>query len=238
MAIEVFNRYEKKFIITDEIYKILKPMLEDDMETDSHSINGEFYNICNIYYDTEENDIIRKSLDNPIYKEKLRLRSYGVVGLDEKVYLEIKKKYNGLINKRRTSILLKDAYQFIEKKEKPELKPYMNGQVLNEIDYFLHQYQLKPTLYLTYDRNALFGKQDKNLRITFDTNIRTRRYDIALEKGNYGELLLPEGIWLMEIKTEETTPLWLVSILSKLKLYNSTFSKYGTEYRNYVLHKK
>lgn len=204
------------------------------MEVDSHSKNGDFYRICNVYYDTPTNEIIRKSINKPVYKEKLRLRSYGIVGLQDKVYLEIKKKYRGLVNKRRTSIQLGEAYQYIDTKEKPELQSYMNGQVLNEIDYFLQRYTLIPALYLSYDRNAMYGKEDSSFRITFDTNIRTRRYDVGLDKGNQGDLLLPQNIWIMEAKMERAAPLWFVEILSRYKLYQTSFSKYGTEYKRTI----
>lgn len=235
MAIEVFNRYEKKFIITDEIYRKLKPQLEEYMEVDEHSRNGEFYTICNIYYDTPDNEIIRKSIEKPIYKEKLRLRSYGVVGQKDKVFLEIKKKYKGCVNKRRTSILLEDAYKYLETRQKPMAKNNMNAQILNEIDYFINRYpELKPALYLSYDRNAMFGIDDRNFRITFDTNIRTRRNNVGLDKGNYGELLLPEGVWIMEVKIKDAAPLWFAELLSGYKIYPTSFSKYGTEYRNFL----
>ncbi|MDF2907259.1 MAG: hypothetical protein K0R34_2580 [Herbinix sp.] len=232
MAIDVFNRTEKKFIITDEVYLAIKPRLEDFMELDAFSRNGDFYTICNIYYDTPEHAIIRRSIEKPIYKEKLRLRSYGVAGLRDKVYLEIKKKYNGHVNKRRTSMHLEEAYQYIEKHQRPKAKKPLGDQILNEIDYFLQQYpDLAPTLFLSYDRNAMFGIEDPSFRITFDTNIRTRRSDVGLEMGNYGEQLLPAGLWIMEAKMINTAPLWFAKLLSSYHIYPTTFSKYGEEYK-------
>lgn len=235
MAIEVFNRYEKKYLITDEIYNNLVDYLGEYMHEDIHNRSNDFYSISNIYYDTEDNYLIRHSVDKPIFKEKLRLRSYGQVGLESKVYLEIKKKYNGIVNKRRTILTMKEAGDFITTKIKPLYQPYMNKQVLNEIDYFIHKYDVKPKLYLSYDRRAMFGKEDMNIRITFDTNIRTRRYDVGLEYGSYGELLLDEGSWLMEIKINNGAPLWLSKILSQYKVYPTSFSKYGTEYTKQMI---
>ena len=89
MAIEVFNRYEKKYRIRDDTYYKLRERLSEYMEADEHSKDGDFYTICNIYYDTPDNYLIRKSIDGSVYKEKLRLRSYGVKAPDEKVFLEI-----------------------------------------------------------------------------------------------------------------------------------------------------
>lgn len=236
MSIDVFNRYEKKYIINDEIYRLIKPQLEEYLVVDAHSRNGDFYTICNIYYDTPDNEIIRKSIERPAYKEKLRLRSYGVVGPKDKVYLEIKKKFNGCVNKRRTSITLEEACRYLETKQKPEPLNQMNAQILNEIDFMVHRYEnLRPALFLSYDRSALFGMEDKNFRITFDTNIRTRRYDMGLEYGNYGELLLPKDQWVMEVKMNGTTPLWFAQLLSGYQIYPVSFSKYGTEYQRSML---
>lgn len=236
MATEVFNRYENKYIITEQVYRCIKPQLEEYMEVDDHSRNGDFYTICNIYYDTPDNALIRKSLEKPAYKEKLRLRSYGMVGPRDKVYLEIKKKCNGLVNKRRTAIFLEDAYRFLNGKDKPQLQPFMNGQVLNEIDYIVQKYPLQPVLFLSYDRNAMFGIEDKSFRITFDTNIRTRRYNVGLELGNYGDPLLPPDTRIMEVKIENAAPKWFAALLSTYKIYPATYSKYGTEYRDNILH--
>ena len=234
MGIEVFNRYEKKYLISNLQYELLLKHLYDYMEDDVHNKDQTNYTICNVYYDTENNYLIRHSIDKPIYKEKLRLRSYGTCQLDSLVYLELKKKYEGMVNKRRTTIKLLDAYNFIESRTKPKLEPYMNAQVLNELSYFIMHYRLKPQLVLSYDRKALFGKDDKNFRITFDSNILTRRYDIGLEYGIYGMPLLKEDLKLMEIKLSKGTPLELCRLLSQYKIYPTSFSKYGTEYKNSI----
>jgi len=234
MAIEVFNRYEMKYRITNEQYLELRERLSEHMESDEHSRNGEFYTICNIYYDTEHNDLIRRSIDGGIYKEKMRLRSYGTVGTDQKVFLEIKKKYKGLVNKRRTKMLLSDAYDYFDKDIKPEVKPFMNGQVLNEIDYMKNRLHLVPKLFLSYDRCAMFDRENRDFRVTFDRNITARRYDLGLHYGVYGDKLIGEDEWIMEIKIDKAMPLWMTQILSDMKIYKTSFSKYGTEYKAFV----
>lgn len=234
MAIEVFNRYEKKYRIRDDTYQKLKCALAQYMEPDAHSRDGDFYTICNIYYDTPDNYLIRKSIDGSVYKEKLRLRSYGTVTPEDKVFLEIKKKYKRLVNKRRTKILLPEAYRYIESKEKPEVKQFMNGQVLNEIDYMIHRMNLSPKVFLSYDRCAMFGRENHDFRVTFDRNITTRRYDLGLHYGVYGDKLLEEDEWIMEVKIEHAMPLWMTEILSDFEIYPASFSKYGTEYKNYI----
>lgn len=242
MSTDVFNRQEIKYMVTDDICRKFMRRMGNDMVIDEHNKNGSSYHICNIYYDTPQHEIIRKSIDRPEYKEKLRLRSYGMAGLEDKVYLEMKKKFNGWVSKRRTGILLEDAYRYIETKEKPSLKHFMNTQVLGEIDYFIQSYPLYPMLFLSYDRYAYYGVEDKSFRITFDTNIRSRRSDVRLDCKEYGELLLPPGMWIMEAKAEEAVPLWFAKLLSAECLYTLSFSKYGTEYKKDILgidvHKK
>lgn len=234
MAIEIFNRYEHKYrLTTEELQNVLKYM-DMYMEPDKYCVNHSLYTIANIYYDTSDNSLIRESLAKPVYKEKLRLRSYGVPNDNSKVYLEIKKKFKGLVNKRRTTLTLGEAYDFLNTGIKPELQPYMNGQVLNELDYFINSRSLEPKVYIAYDRLAYFEKGNDDLRISFDTNIRTRRCDLALENGDYGEKLLDDDIWIMEIKTSLAKPLWLCDMLSKFQIRSSSFSKYGTEYKNLV----
>jgi len=233
MSIEVFNRYEQKYKIPRSLYKDVLERLDGQMVLDEHS-KEKSYTISNIYFDTDDDYLIRESLEKPKYKEKLRLRSYGVCSMDSKVFLEIKKKYKGLVNKRRTTLKLSEAYSFISTGKKPALKPYMNPQVLNEIEYFLKMYDLSPKLYLAYDRIAFFGKEDKNLRISFDEKIRARRTDLRLEHGDYGDPVINNDMLIMEIKTPFSEPLWLTHMLSEMGIRKISFSKYGTEYKNYI----
>lgn len=238
MAIETFNRYENKYLLNQDSYEKFYHDLLAYMEVDEHNKLHGYYTITNIYFDTAEDSIIRNSLSKPKYKEKLRLRAYGVPQGEDMVYLEMKKKVFGLVNKRRTALKLSEAYEFVCDGIEPEFKKYMNKQVIQEIKYFLSRYELKPKLYLSYDRKALFSKESRDLRITFDTNILTRRVDVKLESGNYGQLLLAPNQYLMEIKAEKTIPFWLSKLLSEHKLYRTSFSKYGNEFKNYVKNNK
>lgn len=234
LAKEIFSRVEVKYKLNSAQKDLLIDALKEHMEPDKYNIGGKVYTICNIYYDTDNNDIIQASVAKPVYKEKLRLRGYGIPKSNDKVYLEIKKKFKGVVNKRRTSLVLDEARKYIETKEMPEIKPYMNKQVLREIDYFLSIYDVKPALYLAYDRLAFFDKDDKDFRVSFDTNVRTRRYDLDLELGDHGELLIDEDTWLMEVKMNKNLPLWFTNLLSENKIYRCSFSKYGTEYAKMI----
>jgi SPX domain protein involved in polyphosphate accumulation len=232
MAIEVFNRYEQKYMINEKNYLMLQNALPDYMELDAYNRLHETYSITNIYYDTNDSQLIRNSLAKPVYKEKLRLRAYGTPQADSKVYLEIKKKFRGLVNKRRSSLQLDAAGKFIETGELPEFEPYMNKQVLHEIEYILKLYKLSPALFLSYDRRAYFVKGQNDLRASFDTNILSRQTDLKLESGIYGEPLLEKDQWIMEIKSASSMPIWLAQLLSEHKIYPISFSKYGTAYKH------
>jgi len=236
MAIEVFNRYEHKYMLDRETFGKMLKIMDEHMAMDSHNEGYMPYTISNIYFDTPDDYLIRTSLSKPDYKEKLRLRAYGIPDSDSKVFLEIKKKFNGIVNKRRTKLKLSEAYQFLETGKAPEPKEYMNAQVLHELEYFMKIYELSPKVYLAYDRIAYFEKGNKDLRISFDMNIRSRRYDLALECGDYGERLIPDDVYLMEIKTALAKPLWLTHSLAELDIKRQRFSKYGTEFRNMVSH--
>ncbi len=234
MAIEVFSRYEKKYMMNSAVYLKIQDVLRKYMNADPYNKDGAFYTISNIYYDTPDNYLIRNSTMKPAYKEKLRLRAYGVPKEEDLIFLEIKKKFQKIVNKRRTKLSLKEAYSFVENGEKPALQEYMNPQVLNELEYFIRRYPLKPKLYLAYDRFAYFGEGQRDLRISFDTNIRTRRDQLRLEKGDFGELLLDDNLWLMEIKAEKAIPVWVGEMLSEYEIFPVSFSKYGTEYQKYL----
>lgn len=230
MAIEVFSRAEYKYVLCKEQYDFITNALKTRMVSDSHNKNNSSYTISNLYYDTKDNDLILTSLEKPVYKEKLRLRSYGVPHRGDKVFLEIKKKYKGIVYKRRTALLLQEAYEFIETKQ-VEPAEYMNSQVINELKYFLETNTVKPKVYIAYDRIAYFGKDDPDLRISFDMNIRTRRDNLFLEAGDFGKPLLPPDIYIMEIKGLYAMPLWLTHLLSEMDIRRTSFSKYGTEFR-------
>lgn len=234
-AIEVFSRVEHKYIIDTDTYRNVREQLKNYMYEDGFSTDGGFYTICNIYYDTDTDELIRKSIEKPVYKEKLRLRSYGRAEPDTKVFLEIKKKFKGVVNKRRTVLSLREAYDFTETYKQPEYKSYMNKQVMDELEYFMNFYRPVPKVFLAYDRAALFCKDNPELRITFDSNIRARRDNLRLDADAKGESLVDKGMWIMEIKVINSYPLWLVDILNSNNLFKSSFSKYGTEYIKHKL---
>lgn len=232
MSIEVFNRYEKKYIMDADTAMSLMERVAEYMNPDKFNISGKTYSICNIYYDTDNDDLIARSIMKPVYKEKLRLRGYGVPSKEDKVYLEIKKKYDGIVNKRRSKLKLYEAVDMVNTGKMPPLKDYMNEQILKEIEYLLSTMKLLPKLYLAYDRYAFFEKNNDDFRLTFDMNVRSRRDRLSLDAGDDGKLLFEDGRWIMEMKAYNAVPLWFARLLSEYRLYPQSVSKYGTEYKN------
>ena len=219
-----FERRELKYRITDAQRAALEAAFGARMVPDEHGEST----ICNIYYDTADHRLIRASLEKPAYKEKLRLRSYGVTEPGGEVFLELKKKYKGIVYKRRITLPEDAAEKFIA----GHAPLGEHGQIGREIEYFTRIYApLRPAVHLSYERSAWFSREDRDLRITFDKNIRFRQENVSLTLPAGGRCILPEGESLMEIKAAAALPLWLVSELDTLGIYQSTFSKYGEAYK-------
>lgn len=225
----VFNRVEKKYLLTQEKFQKLWDELMEYMLVDEYGV----HTICNIYYDTENDELIRNSIEKPVYKEKLRLRSYGVPGEKDNVFLEIKKKYDGIVNKRRILLPLDEAERYLNKKEKIS----QDSQIFREIDYFTSHYDLVPKLFLAYERVALYGKENSEFRVTFDRNIRSRTWDLKLSRGDRGALLMEDESVLMEVKITNSVPMWFAKLLSKYEIFSTSFSKYGSVYKKQLKEK-
>ena len=220
----IFKRYEVKFLMDAGQYQKLLPLLGEHMTPDEHGISL----VQSLYYDTPDRRMIRRSIEKPLYKEKLRLRCYGVLeeGSGAPLFLELKKKYDHVVYKRR-----------VEFREGEGLLPCRDGmspldrQIMREIGFTLSRYpRLEPACLISCDREAWYGRGDRDLRVTFDHNILWRDTDLDLHKGRYGVPILKESEILMEIKTGRGIPLWLTDFLSREKLYKRSFSKYGKAY--------
>jgi len=221
---DVFIRYEKKYLLEEEQYRVLLEQLKPYMKVDQYGRSV----ISNIYFDTPDHRLIRTSLEKPAYKEKLRLRSYGVANGETNVFVEVKKKYQGIVYKRRLNMSLDEAENYLYCGEEPT----EDSQIRREVDWMFAYYKnLKPAMHLSYDRIAMFGMEDSNLRITFDSQILWREKALDLSKGAWGEPLLQEGQRLMEIKIAGAMPLWLSHMLDEMKIYPVSFSKYGNAYK-------
>lgn len=227
MANKTFERCEKKYLLTRGQYDCLLCLMIDKVEADDFGK----YTVSNVYFDTRDYELIRTSLEKPVYKEKLRLRGYGTIKEDSRVFIELKKKYDGVVYKRRVPMALWEARKYLYY----GIYPDGESQILREIDYTLKRQELKPMAFIAYERLAFSAKQDQDLRITFDLDIRARSYSLDLHKGHYGTRILDRDKLIMEIKTTGAMPVWLVRLLSELAIYPTSFSKYGTYYREHIL---
>ena len=224
MCEHIFRRHELKFLLNEEQRAAVEAAFAGTMVPDAHGEST----ICNVYYDTADYRLIRRSLEKPVYKEKLRLRSYGSAGPDSTVFLELKKKYDGVVYKRRIELKEQEARDCLDSGEPlPD-----ESQIGREIDYFRRFYgRLRPSVYLCYDRTAFFSRESADLRVTFDRNILWRQQSMTLCAPAGGRPILLPDQSLMEIKAADAIPFWLVELMSRNAIRQTTFSKYGEAYQ-------
>lgn len=224
----VFKRYELKYMLTLEQKERILQAMEPYMSLDDYGRTV----IRNIYFDTDNYRLVRHCMEGPPYKEKLRIRSYGKAEPGSAVFVELKKKYQSIVYKRRVSLPEETAVKWaLGECPCPE-----KTQISREIDYFLEYYgALHPAAFLSYEREAFYSRDQSDFRVTFDDTILCRQEELSLEADPYGTPLLPENMTLMELKCSDSIPMWLVHILSEEHIYKTSFSKYGTAYQTMIL---
>lgn len=226
----IFKRYELKYILTQKQKESVLNAMEPHMALDNYGRTT----IRNLYFDTDNYKLIRRSIEKPAYKEKLRIRSYQKASPDTPVFVELKKKYNGIVYKRRIAMPEKDAVNWVCAGKSCDRQT----QITDEIDYFLEYYgTLHPTAFLSYEREAYYAKDGSDFRVTFDENILSRQSNLSLEADVDGNLILDENLTLMEIKCSGGIPLWMTKLLSQEKIYKTSYSKYGTAYQTLIFPK-
>lgn len=222
---ETFKRYEIKYLLTQQQKRTLLEAMRPYMKLDRYGRTT----IRNIYYDTDTYRLIRRSLEKPVYKEKLRIRSYQTAAPGDPVFVELKKKYKSVVYKRRLTlpeVQARDSFQ-------TNAPLPVHSQIAQEIEYFRDYYKnLHPVVFLSYEREAFYALDESDFRVTFDENILYRTKDLSLGSSVYGTPLLNEGETLMEIKTAGGLPLWMSHELSRLKVFKTSFSKYGLAYQH------
>lgn len=216
----IFKRVEKKYLLSKELKDEFLKRVGERIENDKYF----FSTISNIYFDTFRNDLIINSIEKPIFKEKIRLRSYNNSTIQDEVYLEVKTKYKGIVGKRRVKLVLKDFYEYLDSGK------YIDSQIMRELDYYFKYYKLKPSIFIGYDRFSYKSKDDETLRITIDSNLRSRRDNLRLDRVGDTKNYFDEDTYIMEIKTLNAMPLWLSKTLSDLSIFPVSFSKYGSIY--------
>ena len=227
----VFQRYEIKYLLTRKQKNLILEAMEPYMALDGYGRTT----IRNVYYDTDSYRLIRNSLEKPVYKEKLRVRSYERADRNSPVFVELKKKYRGIVYKRRMTMKRQLAEGYLA----GEIPAPKTSQIAAETDYFLQFYKdLSPKVFLSYEREAYYTREPGEFRVTFDENILWRQQDLSLGKGVYGEAILQPGQTLMEIKTPGNIPLWMVKVMSEEGIRQTSFSKYGNAYQEIVNRKR
>ena len=220
----VFKRYELKYLLTEEQKENILLKIRDYMTPDQYGTTT----IRNIYFATDNYRLVRRSIEKPACKEKLRIRSYSMANPDSTVFVELKKKYRKVVYKRRVALPEHEAVEWLTGVRHCR----QESQISEEVDYFIQHYgELSPKVFLSYEREAFYAKDDANFRVTFDENILCRQQELSLEAEVYGEPVLPEGITLMEIKCSGGIPIWMAHALSGERIYRTSFSKYGTAYK-------
>lgn len=223
----VFERYEIKYLVKNNQKKQIMNRMQEYMKPDDYGRST----ICNIYFDTPDYCLIRHSLEKPVYKEKLRVRSYGTASSGDNVFVELKKKYQQVVYKRRVSLPEREAMYYLGS----DASGGLDGQIGSEIDYFRFFYrELAPKVFISYDREAFYDREDDSFRVTFDENIMWRDYDLSLTMPPRGNRILPPDTSLMEIKTSGSIPLWMTSMLSENGIFKTSFSKYGRAYSSLI----
>lgn len=220
-----FQRYEIKYLLTAQQKRAILQAMKPYMKLDSYGRTV----IRNVYFDTDSFRLIRRSLEKPAYKEKLRVRSYQMAADDDPVFVELKKKYKSVVYKRRLTLSEAQAMSTFQH----NLPLPVQSQIAEEIEYFRSYYAgLHPTVFLSYEREAFYSLDGGDFRVTFDENILYREYDLSLGSEAYGTPLLKEGQTLMEIKTAGGLPLWMSHALNQLRVFQTSFSKYGLAYQH------
>lgn len=221
-----FERIEKKYVLTEDkaaqVMGVLAPFMTED-QYGRHTIR-------NIYYDTPDYTLIRRSVMKPVYKEKFRLRGYSSSGDARVTFAELKKKYRGVVYKRRVAGTDDEIARLLQGGwlEREDV------QTQREIHWFLRMYPLEPRVFIGYERDAFFCHDDPLLRVTFDRHIRWREDHLTLADGDAGALVLPDDPVVMEVKIAAAAPLWMARLFSELGIYPSSFSKYGACYLRHI----
>jgi len=229
MAIEIFRRKEQKYLITREQYLELVQQMSPYMRADRYGDDGK-YTVTSLYFDSPDHKIYYETKNKLRFRQKLRLRVYDEANIYSTAFFEVKQKHKKVVNKRRMRLPLIEAYRYLNNQVSVPLENFdtSNTQVLKEIDHFRQLFNLKPEMIVSYDRHAFHGKYDDELRVTFDLNLRCRNDDLAVENGPQGENFIDSNLVVLEVKVNDSVPLWLTRILQDLKCEQRSASKFCT----------
>lgn len=220
-----FQRIEEKYLLSQAQKEELLRHVSNYVTRDKHFRSS----MRNIYFDTVNFDLVARSIEKPIFKDKFRVRSYDDPAKSKEVFLEMKMKYKGISHKRRTRISYEEYQSYLHDHDFDQ-----HDLIWREIDYYFRYYDLRPMMYVAYDRESYAGTQDENLRITFDANLRSRMKNLELTNDRGTQNYFDQPTCIMEIKMMHALPLWLARALTELEIQPTSFSKYGQIYRSMI----
>lgn len=229
MALEIFKRKEQKYLITVEQYREMLARLSPYMRPDKNGNDGK-YTVTSLYFESPDYKIYYETKNKLKYRQKLRLRVYDEADERSTAFFEVKQKHKKVVNKRRLLLPVTEANRYLQNNIDAPLGDYetTNEQVMREIHYFRQFYQLQPEMVVSYDRHALHGINDSELRITYDFNLRCRNDDLHVEHGSFGEYFIDPNLVVLEVKVNDSVPLWLTRILQDLQCEQRSASKFCT----------
>ena len=244
--IDTFERKEKKYVLDEKTLAHFMQLVGDKFGDDQYAHST----ISSLYYDTPEFSMINRSIEEPLYKEKMRIRCYDDPSDEAGVFVELKKKFKGIVYKRRIRMSIEGAYAYLEG------TPYSHASLLGsaieslemdmikqqnirEIDACLNRHgKLSPAIMVVVERHSIRSTDGSNLRITFDRNARWRAHNLRFDTGFQGTPIFGGGEIIMEVKALGTYPLWLVQALDEIEAYPVSCSKVGLAYKALCTEKK
>ncbi|QGH35688.1 VTC domain-containing protein [Gracilibacillus salitolerans] len=229
MVLEIFTRREQKYLITKQQYEKLIEKTSFFMRPDKFGVDGK-YTVISLYFDSLDHKIYYETKNKLRFRQKLRLRVYDNTDIEGPSFFEVKQKHNNVVNKRRMLLPLSEAYRYLDESKTNVLDSIetSNPQVLREIENFRTLYGLQPEMVVSYDRHALHGIDNAGLRMTFDFNLRCRNTDLRVENGAYGDNFIDENLGVLEVKVNDSVPLWLTRILQEINCEQRSASKFCT----------
>lgn len=237
--IDTFERKEKKYVLDEETLARFMQLVGDRFGDDQYAHST----ISSLYYDTPQFSMINRSIEKPLYKEKLRIRCYDVPSDEAGVFVELKKKFKGIVYKRRIRMSIEGGQAYLEG------TPYsaasllgsaleakdmdmIKQQNIREIDACLSRHgNIAPAIMIIVERHSIRSNDGSNIRITFDRNARWRAHNLRFDEGFQGTPIFSDDTVIMEVKALGTYPLWLVHALDQVGAYPVSCSKVGLAYK-------
>lgn len=222
--IRTFNRFELKYLVHYSQASELMRSMAPYVHTDANAGPGGYYKIASRYYDSADLRCYWEKVNGERFRRKVRLRTYG--DAPKKAFLEIKQRTNLSVQKRRSLHDLNTLEQQMKLMQRGEYT-VENESVMDEVCNLVNRYRLEPKVVISYNRAAFFDLYRRDLRITFDRNIKCRTLGLELGQAGFGgKFIVPPTIYILEVKFNEVVPRWLCTCLNHHDLKVERVSKY------------